>query len=498
MDTHKAITKRPMPTGTPWVPIPGDPATVPVPLPVIIVSVEGPYTEQDRKLWTFLLHAVWDDLDDQTIHELPVKDITRMFRDHNAHWIWESAERLADTKVTWIRLEGDRRYKGVGHLLSAEMDEESRDRGALRFHFPPLLIPILKDPRRFARLRIHFMLALSGKYAVTLYELLESVTNKDTPVLEADVVVLRQWLKVPQGKLTRWQDFRRFAVEPALRQINDNPDGAGFTVTWTPLKDGRAITRVRFVTTKTEARRHMEAAIRARERQPHRGAQDALPPGRAPADGDVPDVVQALGAAGLSAHDAGKIWQKQFAAVDADKRPQGMAFETYIQEKIDLLRRQDRAKITSTTGFLLRAIKENYANPALRKEQQAQVYADTSQAIKRLEREKEDLERERNQAFLAVCGQLAEAHPTMLDEAVEAALQAQKFLQTQYDRTLTPLENYRKSLSLAACVNGHLAAHFPEEFTAYEETYQKPIAALHQRIGDGKEAIGLRRDTTIF
>ncbi len=90
--------------------------------------------------------------------------------------------------------------------------------------------------------------------------------------------------------------------------------------------------------------------------------------------------------------------------MDADKRPQGMAFETYIQGKIDLLRRQDRAKVTSTTGFLLRAIKENYTNPTFTKEQQAKVHADISQTIKRLEREKEDLEREGNQEFLAVCG----------------------------------------------------------------------------------------------
>ena len=71
MDTLPAVTKLPMPTGDPWVPSPADPATVPVPFPVIIVSVEGPYTERDRKLWTFLLHAVWDELEPGVIHEIP-------------------------------------------------------------------------------------------------------------------------------------------------------------------------------------------------------------------------------------------------------------------------------------------------------------------------------------------------------------------------------------------------------------------------------------------
>ena len=89
--------------------------------------------------------------------------------------------------MEWRVTEGDKRYKkGISALFGAETEEEDRERGVLRFNFPPLLIPILKDPRRFARLRTHFMIELSGKYAVTLYELLESVGNKDVPVLQGE------------------------------------------------------------------------------------------------------------------------------------------------------------------------------------------------------------------------------------------------------------------------------------------------------------------------
>src|SRR5689334_6287535 len=144
---HK-LPKPPAPTGDPWKPSSLDPATVPVPLPVIIVSVEGPYTERDRKLWTFLLHAVWDDLDEKTIHEISVAEINRLFRnlggEHGTHWIWESAERLTRTIVQWRYTEGDRRYKGISALFGAVLSEDARSAGLLRFHLPPLLIPILK------------------------------------------------------------------------------------------------------------------------------------------------------------------------------------------------------------------------------------------------------------------------------------------------------------------------------------------------------------------
>ncbi len=77
----KKQEKLPVPTGNPWHPSEEDPATVPVPLPVIIVKVEGPFTERDRKLWAFLLHAIWDELGEKPVHELSATKINQVFQD---------------------------------------------------------------------------------------------------------------------------------------------------------------------------------------------------------------------------------------------------------------------------------------------------------------------------------------------------------------------------------------------------------------------------------
>ena len=271
MNTRAALVKLPVPTGDPWVPSPADPATVPVPLPVIIVSVNGPYTERDRKLWTFLLHAVWDQLDERAVHAIPVSEINSVFRElggeHDSKWIWESATRLTETIVKWHYTEGDTRYDGIAALFSAQISRNNRKAGILRFQFPGLLIPIFKDPRRFSRLRTHFLIELSGKYAVTLYELLESVANKDVPELRATVDELRQWLKVPEGKLIRWQDLRRYVLEPAIKQVNDNPTGAGFQARIRLEKEGRAIRWVVFEVLKTKERQAIDARLKDHEKQ---------------------------------------------------------------------------------------------------------------------------------------------------------------------------------------------------------------------------------------
>ncbi|MCP4936527.1 MAG: replication initiation protein [bacterium] len=263
------MKKVPVPTGNPWKVTDNDPATVPVPLPVVIVGITGPYTERDRKLWAFLLAAVWDELGTKTIHELPVAKINQVFREtggeHGSAWIWECAERLTRTIIEWRHTENDKRYKGISSLFGAVIDEDAQADGTLRFHFPPLLVPVLKDPRRFSRLRVHFLLKLSGKYAVTLYELLESVANKKDPALMATLDELRQWLKVPEGKLTRYVDLKRFAIEPALKQINKDPSGAGFRVDMKPIKKGRAVDRIRFTLHKTDDRVRMESDLKNSE-----------------------------------------------------------------------------------------------------------------------------------------------------------------------------------------------------------------------------------------
>ncbi|RYF34965.1 MAG: RepB family plasmid replication initiator protein, partial [Cytophagaceae bacterium] len=55
---------------------------------------------------------------------------------------------------------------------------------------------------------------------------------------------LRARLGAPDGKLTLWADFRRFALEPAIAEVNHL---AGFHVSYEALKHGRAVTSVRLL-----------------------------------------------------------------------------------------------------------------------------------------------------------------------------------------------------------------------------------------------------------
>jgi hypothetical protein len=265
--------------GDPWKIDKDNPATVPIPNAVIMTKIEGPFTERDRKLWTFLVHAKWDELLTERYHEISVAKVNRVFHElggeKTASWIWQSALRLAKTIVEWDGEGPDsERLQGVSNLMNAKISKSARENGILWFEIPALLSEVIKQPFRFSRIRLHFMIGLSGKYTVTLYELLESAVNMRRPVMELDIDRLRQWLKVPSGKLPRYVDLKRRILEPALKQINDDPEGAGFTVKMEPIKKGRAVQKIRFTMTKTPKRIEEERRI-SMAIQPPAAANDA-------------------------------------------------------------------------------------------------------------------------------------------------------------------------------------------------------------------------------
>jgi hypothetical protein len=80
-----------------------------------------------------LLHAVGEDLEENAVHEMPVRDVNHVFRDlggeHDTKWIWESARRLAKTTVEWRLTDGDACYEGIAALFRAEVSRTAKAAG---------------------------------------------------------------------------------------------------------------------------------------------------------------------------------------------------------------------------------------------------------------------------------------------------------------------------------------------------------------------------------
>jgi hypothetical protein len=263
-------------------------ATVPVPLPCIMVQVNGPYKALDRKLWALLLHLSWEELETKSQcgqwHELEEVDVRRLIEKYSGtkdlELIWQSALRLASTTVQYeVEDENDDRWEGVTAIFSAMRKKKDND-GKFRFRFPPELVPIFKQPGRFARLKVQFLLGLKSKYAVTLYELFESAVNKRLPSIEATTEELRQWLQVPDGKLNQWAHLWQKALKPAIDEINADPNESGFTVSYDIIQGGRGnkVRGVTFTITKSTSRLSLETEIQSSKHAKEAATNSSLIP----------------------------------------------------------------------------------------------------------------------------------------------------------------------------------------------------------------------------
>jgi hypothetical protein len=274
--TQLPLELRPRPTGDVWEPSTTHPATVPVPVSVVIVRIEGPYTALDRKLWLVLLHHAWNELgkldSQKPYHEISVTELLRLFRrfgrgdigkrgvvkfsehaaeETEAAALWDSVRRLVKTTVDWA----DAEYQGITILISgALLQRHYRETGKIYYAFDAALAQRILAPRVFARLRVHVVLALRSKYAVTLYEILEAYVNRRESNLVVSMNDFRLWLKVPENAYPDWKDFKRNVVLPAVNEINEHSDEGGFFVSYEGLREGRAFTKIKFTLTKTAAR----------------------------------------------------------------------------------------------------------------------------------------------------------------------------------------------------------------------------------------------------
>lgn len=199
-----------------------------------------PLTLNDRRIYNQLLAHAWDRIDQPVEHVIAKRDLRGS---HNANdRVGDSIERLmaAIVKVRVLR-DGKNAIERV-QLLGSNTEHESPD-GMLRYEFPARLREIMQESTVFARLQKEVMFALSSKYALALYEMVQKRGNMTMKSHEDfEIGEFRELLGVPRGKLPMWGNLHQRALAPAIKEVNALSD---YTVELEPLKTGRKVGRVR-------------------------------------------------------------------------------------------------------------------------------------------------------------------------------------------------------------------------------------------------------------
>lgn len=198
-----------------------------------------PLTLNDRRIYNQLLENAWDAIDKPVSHVIAKSDLRGS---HNSNdRVGDSVERLMSAVVrVAVMWDGEPAVERV-QLLGGNIETNRRD-GLLEYEIPARLRKIIRNSTVFARLQREVMFALSSKYALTLYEMVQKRGNlrwRSSEKFSLDD--LRGILGVPKGKLTNWSNLRMRAIEPAVEEVNALSD---YVVEIAPIKTGRSVTHV--------------------------------------------------------------------------------------------------------------------------------------------------------------------------------------------------------------------------------------------------------------
>jgi plasmid replication initiation protein len=145
---------------------------------------------------------------------------------------------------------GKKKWEKYTWFSHAAFDEET---GKATMTFAPEFAAILLEMKRvYAKINLRDLGELQSKYALRIFEIAksyESLKGKDGNrdekwYFERDVQELREMLGVPIDTYKETRDFRKFAIENPVKEINDA--GIGLTIATKSVKQGRKLAAVRF------------------------------------------------------------------------------------------------------------------------------------------------------------------------------------------------------------------------------------------------------------
>ena len=198
-----------------------------------------PLTLADRRIYNQLLENAWDAIDKPVTHVIAKSDLRGS---HNSNdRVGESVERLMTAIVkVQTEMDGQPAIERV-QLLGGNVETLRRD-GLLEYEIPARLRRIIGHSTVFARLQREVMFALSSKYALTLYEMVQKRGKLRWKSSEKfSLGQIRGVLGVPKGKLTTWSNLNLRAITPAVAEVNALSD---YMVEIAPVKTGRRVTHV--------------------------------------------------------------------------------------------------------------------------------------------------------------------------------------------------------------------------------------------------------------
>lgn len=209
------------------------------------VYIENPPGAEALKLMHLLIGKAGGRMAEDVRHELRMADIKKIYgmRNHTRATLRKLFIELAGAVIVFDDTEAQCEIIG-GFLDRAKLDYRHEVSGDLlvAWWFGGAFREMAEKSCHWAILDRQTVFALSSKYSILLFQYVTSLVNLNHVTSKTFTVAeLRAVLGVPDGKMERWNDVNRFALKPAIAEVNQT---SRLTLTATPNKIGRTVASV--------------------------------------------------------------------------------------------------------------------------------------------------------------------------------------------------------------------------------------------------------------
>lgn len=209
------------------------------------VYIENPPGAEALKLMHLLISKAGGRMADDVRHELRLAEIKKIdgMRNHTRATLRKLFIELAGAVIVFDDTEAQCEIIG-GFLDRAKLDyrHEVSDDLLVAWWFGGAFREMAEKSCHWAILDRQTVFALSSKYSILLFQHVASLVNLNHVNSKSFTVSeLRAVLGVPDGKMERWNDMNRFALKPAIAEVNHT---SRLTLTATPRKVGRTVASV--------------------------------------------------------------------------------------------------------------------------------------------------------------------------------------------------------------------------------------------------------------
>jgi len=198
-----------------------------VPKAAELIEIAGAHALEasDRAILNLLYQHAHDSGrlgDPMATWEMPITAL-RPSKHNGTDRIRDSLSRLlsVQVKVAYRETKTGRDRILLTHLFeSFDIPADEGIGGPVRFRVPAALVPVLAHSSRWGRIKAEIVCAMSSKYAIALYELVQLRANMDRCVEPFSLDRFRDLLGVPPGSYERGNDFIKRVINPAVLEVN--------------------------------------------------------------------------------------------------------------------------------------------------------------------------------------------------------------------------------------------------------------------------------------